>query len=247
MDTKHSLSNNHMRGFSLVELMTVIAIIGTVTALAMPVYNEYITNAKANALWTEAAEAKLAVESAFLKSSTPITSLSVAANAAQYTTARSNFVSCITINNGVVSVVGDSTKLNSKAIWVSFVPNISNGTLDWQCYYSADAAAYLAENCQTNGACAAAGSFGAAAGVSALEYFSYSTNPPAGADYNTQCALSPATFGSCQQCYNFVNTTTTQRYMSYTLLSAAPNVFSQQCMQETAVASNCSAPATPSC
>lgn len=43
---RHSRSIRQSAGFSLLELMTVVAIIGILTAIALPAYNEYITRGK---------------------------------------------------------------------------------------------------------------------------------------------------------------------------------------------------------
>lgn len=57
--------NKNQRGFTLIELMIVIAIIGVLAAIAIPQYQDYVTRAKVSEGLTLAAEARTAVASTF--------------------------------------------------------------------------------------------------------------------------------------------------------------------------------------
>ncbi len=142
---------NH--AFSLVELLTVSAIIAVVAAFAVPSYMRHVTETKVKALLQLAESAKLQVESRYLKQNASLAAISVNSGTTEYTTSNADFVHCITIQSGAVFVVGTSSVFNGKNIWVSWVPTESTpGLLTWNCHYSNDAAEYLTDttaNCSS--------------------------------------------------------------------------------------------------
>ncbi|MEP6657907.1 MAG: prepilin-type N-terminal cleavage/methylation domain-containing protein, partial [Betaproteobacteria bacterium] len=72
------------QGFTLIELMIVVAIIGILAAIALPAYKDYTVRAKVSEVILAASSAKNAVaESAQINSVMPAT-LSVAGEASKY-------------------------------------------------------------------------------------------------------------------------------------------------------------------
>ncbi len=126
------MKRSMQKGFTLIELMIVVAIIGILAAVALPAYQDYTVRAKVSEVILAASSAKVAVAEAAQANGT------MAAGSITITTQVSKFVKGVTYasadaSNGVITAIGDGeSKITDRGVQFAGLLK-DNGQVVWTC------------------------------------------------------------------------------------------------------------------
>jgi len=121
------MQKNIQQGFTLIELMIVIAIIGILAAVALPAYQDYTVRAKVSELILAGSSAKISVsEAVYVAGALPNDTFSVS-------NTTSKMVSLVTWGAGSLRIDGSRVNLGA-TVSIRMTPNLTaSGVVDWAC------------------------------------------------------------------------------------------------------------------
>ncbi len=152
------MKRNLQKGFTLIELMIVVAIIGILAAVALPAYQDYTARAKMSEVLLAASTCRTTITEAS-QTGLPSASALAATNGfgcGEGSTAKSQYVAALgTTNAGVVTVTAQNigtdvngkkitlqpytdAALTTKAASADFITGTNKPVVGWKCAFDGD-------------------------------------------------------------------------------------------------------------
>ena len=127
------MKRSMQQGFTLIELMIVVAIIGILAAVALPAYQDYTKKAKVSEVVLAASSARTCVSEIFQSSGSATIPASVSSCGTSTSTKYAGTVAVASTGTiGTITVSGDATNLAS--VSVTLTPTVTGGAIaTWTC------------------------------------------------------------------------------------------------------------------
>jgi type IV pilus assembly protein PilA len=123
------------QGFTLIELMIVVAIIGILAAIAIPAYQDYTIRAQVSEGLNLAAAAKAAVAESFLNTGEAPVNRTVAGMSATATDTQGKYVTGVLSTNGTITVTyGNEANAQINTMILTLTPyETADLSVVWRC------------------------------------------------------------------------------------------------------------------
>ncbi|MGE0331941.1 MAG: pilin [Ramlibacter sp.] len=114
------------KGFTLIELMIVVAIIGILAAVALPAYQDYTVRARASEVLLAASSARTAVTELCQQNNSCVSITGITVNS-------SKFVADGAVGSNGTITVSAAAALGTNAFIVTLTPSWTGQTVNWIC------------------------------------------------------------------------------------------------------------------
>jgi len=144
---KYSMKRNTQKGFTLVELMIVVAIIGILAAVALPQYQNYVSKSQAQAALAEITPGKVVAQQ---KLSEGITATLSTAEMVGLTTTTARCVVAVAIvqagSGTITCTMKGASAVDGKTMVLTRATDAAGGT--WACTTTIEDAALIPQGCE---------------------------------------------------------------------------------------------------